>query len=372
MLGRRLREAREALGIRQKGAAEAIGISESGISEMEGGRREPKAAQLAVLARLYRRSLDFFFGDEPAGKELVLWRCRPSDEAQEKSVQRDFLKLCEDYYTLERLTDNAKPSRLPAEQGSKDRFGYSQTRALASRIWSDLALGAVPAASLRSVLEERHGVKVFALPMKQKASALCTRHEIFGPCILLNRSNVSWRRNYDLAHELFHLLTWQVFRSADQETPVQAEAFEESLANCFASSLLLPEPVFAERVNSFVDKDDNFACTFGDVHDLAREFQVSAEAVIYRIAGLLRWKSEKTSEVIARLKESDRPTRRNEKVPPFSARYVDLTVQAYRDGLITFSKAAGFLRMRHRKAERLLEPSEGAVEFDAPITVDNP
>jgi len=77
MLGERLKFARRAAGLRQADVAQAMGLSESGISEFERDRREPRAAQLSKLSKLYHRTVDFFLSDEPLHEDFVLWRCKP-------------------------------------------------------------------------------------------------------------------------------------------------------------------------------------------------------------------------------------------------------------------------------------------------------
>ncbi len=62
--------------------------------------------------------------------------------------------------------------------------------------------------------------------------------ERYRAAILPNSNNIRWRRNFDLAHELFHQLTWKLFRIGDSAT--QADDQDEKLANCFAGSLLVP------------------------------------------------------------------------------------------------------------------------------------
>ena len=46
-------------------------------------------------------------------------------------------------------------------------------------------------------------VKVFHLPLEPTGTAASTYGEAFGMAVLLNSSHVAWRRNFDLAHELF-------------------------------------------------------------------------------------------------------------------------------------------------------------------------
>ena len=40
-------------------------LSPSGVSNFEDGTREPKASQLAILARLYHHRVEFFHQDSP-------------------------------------------------------------------------------------------------------------------------------------------------------------------------------------------------------------------------------------------------------------------------------------------------------------------
>jgi Zn-dependent peptidase ImmA (M78 family)/DNA-binding XRE family transcriptional regulator len=368
MIGERLRLAREAAGLRQTDAARELGIVESGISQLENGQREPKAAQLAALARLYMCPVEFFFSEQPVVPEVVLWREKPDDEAKTKRIQREFLSLCEDYQDLEKLTGAAAPSMLPLEVGPQERFGYPQAEALAARIWEQFELGAAPAECLRIVLEEKYQVKIFALPLASEASAASTTSSRFGPATLLNKDSRSWRRNFDLAHELFHLLTWSVFRKPHEESSIAAGEDEERLANCFASRLLLPEGPFRERLGPFLDREGALSITFSGVHDLARSFGVSAEAVIYRCAGILHWRKDTTDEI----KEKVLALHMWRESPPIESlpsRYVYLVLEAYRQGLISFSRGAAYLRKGHKETRGILEPPERGADFDSPISV---
>lgn len=64
LLGRRLREAREYLGLSQEFVAERLGIPRASISTMETGKRKVSSLELKQLAQLYKRSLTFFLGEE--------------------------------------------------------------------------------------------------------------------------------------------------------------------------------------------------------------------------------------------------------------------------------------------------------------------
>ena len=56
------------------------------------------------------------------------------------------------------------------------------------------------------------------------------------------------KRNFDLAHELFHLLTWNIFTTCRLQNTQPTED-EEKLANAFASQLLMPDDALRERID---------------------------------------------------------------------------------------------------------------------------
>lgn len=67
-LSQRLREAREYLGLSQEAVAEHLSIPRASVSAIESAKRKVSSVELARLARLYRRPLNFFLpneGEEP-------------------------------------------------------------------------------------------------------------------------------------------------------------------------------------------------------------------------------------------------------------------------------------------------------------------
>src|SRR5688572_1062135 len=63
-LGRRLREAREYLGLSQEQVADYLGIPRPSVSTIEAGKRRISFQEIKRLAELYRRPLSYF-SDEP-------------------------------------------------------------------------------------------------------------------------------------------------------------------------------------------------------------------------------------------------------------------------------------------------------------------
>src|SRR6185503_20572604 len=59
--------------------------------------------------------------------------------------------------------------------------------------------------------------------------------------VIINRHEVVGRRNFDLAHELFHILTWEAMPPEHSEESRETGGNRvEQLANNFASAVLMP------------------------------------------------------------------------------------------------------------------------------------
>ena len=117
------------------------------------------------------------------------------------------------------------------------------------------------------------------LDFEPSGTAASAVSETFGAAVLLNAKNARWRRNHDLAHELFHLLTWSLFHPVAGGSMV-AEEQEEKLATTFASNLLMPSDPFGSAIQSRGRGDK---ITFESLFDIAREFDVSVESVLWRM-----------------------------------------------------------------------------------------
>jgi len=64
-VGRRLKEAREFLGLSQEVVANHLGVPRPAISAIEGGKRNVTVLELKQFSQLYRRSYDYFLEDDP-------------------------------------------------------------------------------------------------------------------------------------------------------------------------------------------------------------------------------------------------------------------------------------------------------------------
>tara|TARA_R110002167_G_scaffold77944_8_gene216100 strand:+ start:33849 stop:34958 length:1110 start_codon:yes stop_codon:yes gene_type:complete len=350
----KLKEARSRLALTLETVSERSGIVKSAISEFENAIREPKLVQLQKLATVYRRSVGFFLDESAYPNECVLWRERPASPYAE-DLQATLIDLAEKFYSLEILCDEHSPYEMPSASGKAESFSYSKAESLAFQVRKELGLGDRPGQTLLRVLEEVCNVKVFHFPFEPTGSAACSVSEEFGAAILLNSENVRWRRNFDLAHELFHLLTWKVFRHDSTEASEVASEHEEKLATCFARNLLMPAEAFREAIN--VQRDGTGNLGFDGLFEVAREFDVSVEAVMWHMCFVFNLNGEKVKDAVERVMSSlnDWDTRETDQPSKYPTRYVALCNQAFRKGLISTGRFAECMGISRRQAMRHLD-----------------
>jgi XRE family transcriptional regulator, fatty acid utilization regulator len=368
-LSDRLKMARTSLNLTLQGVEERTGIGVSTLSEFENGKREPRLVQLKQLADVYLRPLAFFLEDGPVVPQVVLWRKKPESPRAEE-VQARLVKLAEQYHHLEVLCDAHEPCDLPFHGGPAANFSYAQAEKLAHQFRQLLGLGERPGQALLRVLEEVCKVKVFHLDFEPSGSAACTVSESFGAAVLLNARHVRWRRHFDLAHELFHLLTWKTFRSAGDAAAVEASDTEEKLATCFARNLLMPPEVLRVSVDGALARHDG-KLTFDDLFEVARQFDVSVEAVVRQVGFVYRKPADWANTVLERLRSPIGfwDSRASDAPPALPLRYQALARQALRHGLLSAGKYAEYVGVSRREALQFVE--QDAVD-DASFEVAHP
>lgn len=353
-IGRRLKMARAGIGytlekVSEESAKRGQMIGISSISAFENNDREPKFSQLSRLAEVYKKTIEFFLSDDPIVENIMLWRDVPNTEEEAKGTEAEFRQLCEQYHKLEVLTGEVKRVRLPQPEVTEpEEFDFGKADLFAKQVQDKFRLGDIPIASLKQILEEVYYIKIFYLDFIGSAISIVSKE--FGTAILLNARNKQWRRSYDLAHELFHILTWDLFRSKSQK----ASENEEKFAGAFASRLLMPEEFIRDRVRASMSEDGQIS--FDQLDDIARKFDVSLEALIYRIAWVYRFKKEETTKYIDSAKKylegcKPRPSYRPNKLPE---RYCDLAQRALREGKLSLIQFAKYLGISYKQAEGYL------------------
>ena len=342
-LAKLLKDERESLDFTLKEVSEKLGFNNyQTLSSIEAGEREVKAWELAKLAKIYGRDIDYFLNLDLPQKEIrILWRS-PETSPKKAIVERQFISICENYQNLLKiLNENNVPktgSKINIDKHellSQDAFKCVEN--LAFKYVSILNLGLRPACSLSKILEEEMGIKIIFLPMDSDISGGSTIDKEFGMAVLVNSNDAPWRRNFDLAHEFFHLITWEDFSHEEiyQENSMGGKSRVEQLANVFAASLLIPEKEVREE---FEKRTDNNSISYLNLVDIARDFEVSIEALLWRLVNLNLLRKEDIQE------ELEKDTIRDiDEKPYLSAKYISLAIKAFYLGKISKGKLAEYV-----------------------------
>jgi Zn-dependent peptidase ImmA (M78 family) len=327
------------------------------VSALERGDRQLKAFELSRLSTLFRVSIEVLLGLVPVPPQpLVLWRTsagQPHADPSRRKQREAALSDRAARYALVAEWANERPTRdLPQFLHDPASGTTAFAQGIAKQIAEHLNLGARPGRALLPTLEETYGVKVFYESLGDDAdgSAACARGE-FGATVLLSRDEPPWRRTFSLAHELFHLVTWDTVRPRwEREAGVDGPWWYgklEAQANAFASGLLLPDGAVLECVRGRV-RDGKL--TGADLAALAMDFGVSLDVIAIRLETLgviseqdkIRVRTEPGFQAAWRAASAGRWT-----TPelPFTDRFVALVQSGYQRGEISRGKAAECLEV---------------------------
>ena len=151
------------------------------------------------------------------------------------------------------------------------------------RFAAEFRLGDAPATCLSEIMERELGILVLMVDADRDISgAACRLPEL--DAVLIARREVVGRRHFDLAHELFHILTWDAMPPEHYEAAQETGRTRvEQLANNFAAALLMPAAalrrfgVWSNLVEEEMIRRLNAA---------ADELQVTSSALRWRLAAL--------------------------------------------------------------------------------------
>lgn len=368
-LAARLKAAREALGLTLGDAAKKLGFPHyQTLTSIENGEREVKASELSKFSKAYFISLNRLLGEEQLQlSNAFLWRNPPQAESK-KQIEAEIYYRCEQFHLLEKLLNLKAKKGTFIDVSIDDISSNNEITTLSEKLRDYLSLGSRPAFTMQKVLEQDFGVKILFETMPA-GSAVSTCNPEFGSVIVINSEEAPWRRNYDLAHELFHLVTWKAVSLKDLEDPSYFNDIEKK-AERFASILLLPGNDVKKEVLERIETQKQF--TYSDVVDIAMEFGVSAKALLYRMANLrlLAWEEADRIAKDEELTEISRHKRQDEKgEKPKSERFISLAVRCLRKGLISRGKFAEMVSIDRSDIDDFIEET-GLMELEGnPIEI---
>lgn len=340
LIGRRVKAARDARDWTQDQLSQGLGLNDrQSVSDIENGKRGLKPEELLALSDLLDRDIEFFIDPFAiAGEAQFSWRTAP--EVPEDSLDGFELKAGQWIGLLRWLREqrDSGASVLKRALRLSARSSYEDSQQRAESLVAELDLGVIPAENLIDRIEHELDIPVLFVDMIDAADgqsisgATCHLEEM--GTILINRNENEARRLFDLAHELFHVLTWDAMKPAHRESNSIEERNKgkriEQLANNFAAALLMPRA----SLDKLIDRDR--------IDDIAHLCEVAA---LLRVAPVtLAWRLynlELIGDDTRRglLQQKQRPSVSG---PPkrFSPTFVKMLHEALENGRLSARKAA--------------------------------
>ncbi|NGX43572.1 MAG: hypothetical protein K940chlam7_01870 [Chlamydiae bacterium] len=355
VIAKRIKEARERCGLNQKELANLMGWkSHSSITAIEKGEQDIKTWELLKFAQVLKVSPESLYSKESQEMPkhpVIFWRQKAADPALVQQEERNIVQHCEDYRLLERLVAPTPSQRreLPKKLFNIDQVDFDWANRLADEMHRELNLGDYPAEVLARRLEEDFGVVLLCRSL-DNGSAACLRSgdDIV---IVMNENEIPWRQVFSLAHELFHIITWNSSLIEKIQDSDSLFSKNEKLANAFAAALLIPQQMI--ELDLYGQK-----LTYSLVVALARKYGVSASTMLWRLSHLRFLSAE---AVKAALEDKDFVQldkssfkKAFESVRSFGNRFLRLAYLAFERGRLSKSRFARMLGVNLRELDNYL------------------
>lgn len=344
-VGPRVKYAREKLRLTQDFLAETLGFKDrQTISDIENGKRAVKTDELLGLSDALNQEVEFFLDPfNVVAEARYSWRA--SDDLP--GAELDYFEAAANGWVgmlrwLQLQQQGAEPTYGFFGLRMSESSTYELAQSSGERLAAVLGLGLVPATTLAERLETKLGIPVLfvdpsrGLPKHGISGAACQVDGL--SVILVNRREGAFRRNFDLAHELFHALTWEAMPPGRRKSNAIEHRTKlkrvEQLANNFAGALLMPRC----SLDHFIEQER--ATDAQHLADVAASLQVTTDALGWRLKNLGRI-DESTRVQLASLRRAD-----DQEMPKlFSLAFVQKLHVALDKGRVSARKAAKTLGM---------------------------
>lgn len=347
LIGQRLRALREEKKLSQDDLARLFGFKDrQTVSAIETGERRLSADELLLAVRELGAPLDYF--TDPfrlVGEGSFNWRQSNVPPAVLGAYERVAGQLIAAFRTLGHEVGQKPPLERRSLRLTKlSRF--EDAAEAGERFAVERKLGDVPARRLAEVMERDLDILVLMVTPSHPgvSGAACRLPDL--DVVLINRDEVPGRRHFDLAHELFHILTWDAMPPVHIEDATETGGANrvEQLANAFASALLMPARIVQAAAEWRTLRDDALV---RNLNATADRLEVTATALMWRLVSLgILDKAQARAVPADLLRFNGLPMRPAGETPPlFSKRFVEIIARAIDEGRVSMRKIAGILGM---------------------------
>jgi Zn-dependent peptidase ImmA (M78 family)/DNA-binding XRE family transcriptional regulator len=363
-VGQRVKLAREDASLSQDELAAQLGLNDrQTLSNIEAGKRKLTAEELVKLIQILGKKLEYFTDTfSLVGEGAFSWRALGAAPASLDQFEEKASKWIGTFRRLGEI--KGEPfNPLSQQLNLTERSSFEEAQAAGEALVSDWDLGEIPAQNLSKVVEDRLKILVLYVDAPVGISGAACQLPQFNT-ILINRREPDGRRNYDFAHEIFHILTWSAMppRPYDQADKVEGTKAKrvEQLANNFAAALLMPSASLKPRWEKRGDQD-----LHDWLNETASELLVTSDALYWRLRQI-GWLTQAASLEINRdrLTWNGRSPSAQTLPKLFSRRFVERLQWALDRGELSVRRAAELLDCTVEDLEELFKSYEMPVPFD--------
>ncbi|TXM67203.1 ImmA/IrrE family metallo-endopeptidase [Methylobacterium sp. WL12] len=339
--GTRLKALRERRGMSQEQLAQTFGFrNHQTIAQIEGGQRKLSAEELVTAVQAFEVDLDYFTNPFLiVGEARFSWRRRAELEATDLDAFEGkagewigaYRELC--------VTTGCGLSPIVHRLNLTRFDSYEAAEAAGEGVAAFLKLGAVPSRRLAEAMQEELKMLVLMVDAQSGISgAACLVRDL--GAVLVNRNEPVGRRNFDLAHELFHVLTWDAMPPERLDDGVGSGKIQkriETMAEKFASALLMPREVLANHQPAEIDHDW--------LNRTATALGVSSVALKWRLVSLGLTDADTARTFDDRfLSRNGAPDGHRDEVPPlFGRRFMTVMAAGIEKGQVSVRRVAKLL-----------------------------
>ena len=351
VIGTRIRALRRERGLSQDGLARVFGFKDrQTVSAIETGMRRVTASELLLAVEKLNVPLEYF--TDPFrldGEALFSWRQSGVGRSELGEYERTAGRWIGAYRVLAAQVGRRAPLMRQA-LGLTKLSRFEDAVDAGERFVAEFELGVVPAQRLAAAMQDELGILVLMVDAYQGISGAACRLPEFD-AVLIARGEVAGRRNFDLAHELFHILTWEAMPPEHTE---EASDFGgnrvEQLANNFSAAVLMPKAALGSFGDwGRLDMDGLIA----RLNATADELCVTSSALRWRLV-VLRELTKGQARAIpeAALRNNGREDS-SEPPPLFSRPFVEVMAKAIDQGHVSVRRAAALVGLTIEDLEEL-------------------
>lgn len=360
--GTRLKALRERRGMSQDQLAQTFGFkNHQTVAQIEGGQRKLSAEELVTAVQAFGVDLDYFTNPFLiVGEARFSWRRRAELEAPDLDAFES--KAGEWIGAYRELCVSTGCGLSPiVHRLNLTRFdSYEAAEAAGEGVSAFLKLGAVPSRRLAEAMQTELNMLVLMVEAQFGISgAACLVRDL--GAVLVNRKEPVGRRNFDLAHELFHVLTWDAMPPERIDDGVGSGKIQkriETMAEKFASALLMPREVLAKHQPARIDYDW--------LNRTATALGVSSVALKWRLVSLALMDAETARAFDDQLlKHNGAPDGHRDEVPPlFGRRFMTVMAAGIEKGQVSVRRVAKLLSVSTDELGELFDDHGIARPFD--------